>query len=450
MTKTVINWCSPIPPDQTDIANYTIRLLPALRNALDVQLFTTQSEPTTNALAMNPVTVRWPKIPWKKFHRAAHSFFHIGNNIHFHGDWLQIARVSPGIVVMHDFAIHETVLNWFLQQPNGRQEYFRLLTAIGGEDAARAGTRYLDERSIDTNELASQWPLHQFALQCPTGVVTHNPDTFGPLREATNAPVLYAPLSYCSSKEVRPPVIRYARPESEPYTIIFFGFIGSSNRRMLPFLDVLAASPVRERFHLNLVGKYPKELVKEVNRRGLQKQTTFYGFVDDPTLNRLLEESDLCVNLRWPSRGEASGTLLRAWNASLPTILTRTGFYKSVPLDCALFVDPDSESADLHAILRAFVENPSAAFELGLNGRSRLLAEHSTETYVNRLKGFLEAVEDYQGNAYPDFALKRIATYHLAVYPDPIARESLIQSVSSVLAHKKSLTPSDAVSDANP
>ena len=152
------------------------------------------------------------------------------------------------------------------------------------------------------------------------------------------------------------------------------------------------------------------------------------GFLSDDDLDELLRDSDLCINLRWPSRGEASGTLLRTWDQSLPVLVTHTDFYSTLPKDIVAFVDPEKETEDIIHHLKAFAQNPNPYFELGLNARKHLYEEHSADVFTEHLRNFIPVVHESRGQSYPQIFGQTLTQQFLVDYPDPAARESLLKS----------------------
>ncbi|HSH09849.1 MAG TPA: glycosyltransferase, partial [Oceanipulchritudo sp.] len=246
-----------------------------------------------------------------------------------------------------------------------------------------------------------------------------NPMNASILQQFTPAPMLYAPLPYTDKAAMRAPIHRKAR-KSDTYNILFFGFLGSTNRRLQPFLEAFSESPVRDRFTITLAGIYPEnEVTQWIQKFGIQKHVRLRGYLDDDALDGLLASSDLAMNLRWPSRGESSATLLRIWNHSLPSIVTDTNFYSTLPRDAVSFVSPQREKEEIKEHLQAFANNPEPYFKQGLNGRKHLETLNSVEAFVSSLKDFLPVVEQWRGKVYLQQFGRALARNYLAGYPDP-------------------------------
>ena len=421
-----ISWFSPLPQDHTEIANYTARLLPALNRHFETEIWTSTEDYDEELGGLSGIQAfDYSSMDWKRLNLGGIPVYHIGNNIHFHGEIIRVAQACPGIVVLHDLAMHETAMNLCLYRGHGRPEYFDILYRHGGKEAVELGRRFLDKREIDTNELSTRYPLFEYVISNARGIITHNPLSIGALRACSPAPVMYAPLPYVRRSELREPVKRRARAD-EPYRIIMFGFLGSSNRRLKPFLEAFSSCKCKDRYHVSIAGKYPEKDVRQwIRKLSLENHVTTHGFVTEEFLETLLTESDLCINLRWPSRGESSATLLRIWNHSLPAIVTDTDYYSTLPKDAVVTVDPANELDDIRTCLDDFANDPAPYFEKGLAARQRLEREHSTDAFAQFLMDFLPMVEASKGIAHAQAAGKAIANRFLSGYPDPVERQRL-------------------------
>lgn len=101
-----LNWFSPLPPARTDIADYTFRVLPALRNYAEIVVWTSQSSWSSEPQYADVRSYQLHNMPWADINKADLNIYHIGNNPDFHSDIWQISCQCPGLVVMHDLKLH--------------------------------------------------------------------------------------------------------------------------------------------------------------------------------------------------------------------------------------------------------------------------------------------------------------------------------------------------------
>ena len=174
--------------------------------------------------------------------------------------------------------------------------------------------------------------------------------------------------------------------EAEVYRISLFGFLGP-NRRLPVLLRALANFAQRDRFQMDIYGTIDgaEKIQQLICRLGLSDQVTMHGFVRQDELDEALRRTDLVVNLRNPSMGEASGSQLHLWQYALPSLVTRSAWYETLPENTVGFVRPEHEPEDIQAHLAAFLDDPEKYRELGRNGRERAARNHSMETYASSL-----------------------------------------------------------------
>jgi glycosyltransferase involved in cell wall biosynthesis len=143
----------------------------------------------------------------------------------------------------------------------------------------------------------------------------------------------------------------------------------------------------RDQFHLDIFGNIlddEKDLHAQISTLNLKKQVTLHGFAPEAELEDFLSNSDLAINLRFPTMGEASASQLRIWAHALPSLVSKVGWYGSLPPDTVAFVRADTnEIADIQRHLRTFLSNPARFATMGEEGRKELEQNHSPEVYAS-------------------------------------------------------------------
>jgi len=90
--------------------------------------------------------------------------------------------------------------------------------------------------------------------------------------------------------------------------------------------------------------------------------------------------ADICLNLRHPTAGETSASLLRLLGAGKPTLVTASGSFAELPPGVAAQVDLDAIEGDLIvAYCRLLAARPSIAAALGANARAYVAREHTLD-----------------------------------------------------------------------
>ena len=377
-----LNLFSPLPPLRSEIANHTAHVLPPLGRLADVTVWTSQER--WDAVEAEGVRVRHfhpHAAPWPAINEAQATFFNIGNNTALHGDIFRVASAAPGVAVLHD-----TVLQHFfagLAVHHGwRAGYLDAMRRHHGAEGLEQGRRLLAGEA-GASELALRFPLTLAAADRATALVCHAPDAARALEARTRLPVYALDLSTDLAHAPAPPA---ANPEGGPRRLVMFGHLGF-NRRLPSLLRALAEMPGRDAFRVDIYGRIEEEAEARrlVAALGLGGSVALHGFVPQEELDRGIARAHLAVNLRHPTMGEASASQLRTWALGLPSLVTRTGWYATLPGDAVFFVEPQDEIEGIKRHLARLLARPEAFAAAGRRGRAIVAARHSPERYAEGL-----------------------------------------------------------------
>jgi len=164
---------------------------------------------------------------------------------------------------------------------------------------------------------------------------------------------------------------------------------------------VLASLPEVDRFVLDIYGDLwdKREVAESIPRLGLKRHVTVRGFVAEDELDHALSSADLAINLRFPTMGEASGSQLRCWSNGLPSIVTKIGWYATLPADTVAYVRPEFEIEDLTLHLRDILRDPAKFRGMGLRGRRLLQDTHSPQQYARTIVDLCEHAPSFRVQA---------------------------------------------------
>ncbi len=382
-----LNWFSPLPPSQSGIAEYSMHVLAALARRAEIAVWTDQATwpPEIDRLAEVHRFETWPD--WTRLNRADATFYNIGNNAAFHAKIWEISRRHAGVVILHDTHLQHLFLELFKRQLKQLPAY----RARMGRFYGRAGLEAVDELlqgRIDTAQLAARFPLTELALENALGAVVHLAPAVEPLARSSRRPVACAPLPYAADPAAEQQTPRPAgrAPATPPFRLIVLGYLGP-NRRLDQILQALQTLPERDQFHLDVYGKLPgpEAWQRRLRKRKLDSLVTLHGFVSDQQLDAALDRANLAINLRYPTMGEASWTQLRLWSHGLPSLVTQTGWYATLPADAVVWVRPRHELADIRRHLQDFLAAPATFARRGAAGWRTLREVHTPENYADTL-----------------------------------------------------------------
>ena len=378
-----VNWFSPLPPARTAIGHYAMLAVPALARHADVTVWT--ERPYWPAELETAARVRqWDGTSWPELNSADVTLFHIGNNARFHGWILDVSRRHPGVVVLHETRLHELFAAQLLDNAPDESAYLSAVRRCHGAAAELHAQRFV-RGATTAGELAESVPLTALALERARGAVVHTGTAF---REV-------AALGRCSAVQLDLPYEPGPRPlrpgRDGLLRMVVFGYL-AANRRLETVIEAIATFPERQKMRLDIFGELENSgsLADRIRALELTDIVQLRGFVPESDLDDVLDRSDLAVNLRYPTMGEASHSQLRIWSRGLASLVTRTGWYAELPADIVGFVDPANEVADLHDHFRRALANPEILQAMGDAGRRHLETRHDPARYAQELLEGLE------------------------------------------------------------
>jgi len=374
---------SPLPPVRTGIADYTIDLLPELAKLCDVRLVRVDGQEVSAEIAL-----RWKTVSMEAAGEGGRvPFYQMGNNLH-HERILELALARPGIVTLHDLFLHHLLVERTLAR--GEIEPYREWLAfdhgIGGAAVAEP----------------PRWGAYGsaclFALPCNArlarsqrGILVHSRWAREQLlEEAPDVDVRVVPMPMpvepapdrARSVEARR---RWSIPEAAP-VLGSFGF-QTPIKRTDVVIAALARHALRD-VHLLVVGPVARELDLEAAARehGVADRVHVTGFLEREVLAGAMAAADLCVNLRYPTAGETSASLLRLLAMGIPTLVSEYAQFVDLPRDCAARVPlGDGEVEAIAATVRALLDDRGALATLGERGRDHVRREHDPAHAARRI-----------------------------------------------------------------
>jgi glycosyltransferase involved in cell wall biosynthesis len=386
-----INWFSALPPARSGIAHYAMQVLPLLARNHEVVLWTDQDQvaPEVHKLARVALYDPGTPLPWREINKGTISFYHLGNQPDFHAGIWQVSTQQPGIVVLHDLCLHDFFFTLAVRRGKDRAAYLNAMERWYGQEGRRSAEAFC-AGGVSAESMAQKFPLTQEAARNALGAITHCHGALEELHETPACPSTALDFPYAAAAESRYrawQAVREGVPHP-PYRLMVFGYL-NRNRRLGPLLEALAGMPEREQFRLEICGQLWDEshIRDQIERLGLSSIVSLPGFLSGGQVEQKLSTAHLAINLRYPSMGEASLSQLQFWDYGLPTLVTRTGWYASLPEDAAAFVRPASEVADIQAQLRNFLADPGAFRAMGERGRWSL-RNHDPQRYVDAMTHF--------------------------------------------------------------
>ena len=392
-----IAYFSPLNPKPSGISDYSEALLPHLLSCgIDLDVFVDDYKPS---LPLRHENLRFRN--WRQFqedHQAGcydSVLYHIGNNP-FHVYIYDLAVRIPGILVMHEFNIHYLLADLTISRGDW-DGYFREVEYNSGPAAAEKAKRIPSGDVLPDYDLI---PMNRRLLENSNGAIVHSDYMVRLIKQSGyKLPVSKiahgADIPVINEKEARRKLASLSGLPIDDADIVIgvFGFLKPYKRiseTLLAFSRIHQAFP---NSFLILGGaehpNYPlKPLIEELH---LQNFVSILGYIPVDTFVEGIAACDICINLRYPTAGETSGSFLRALGLGKPSIVSDIGSFQDVPDDVAMRIPSGIREVEwLYEYLKLLIEDSDLRKAIGARARY-FASEHCAwpivaDQYVSLLK----------------------------------------------------------------
>lgn len=364
---------SPLPPAKSGIADYSAALLDPLRKLCDVDVF--DGAPADFQPGRYDACV-----------------YQIGNNP-YHSAAYRMALEHPGIVVLHEANLHHLICDLTIRA-NDWDAYLREVEYDGGGAALEYATRYV--RTLQRGPDYEGVPMLRRILERSRGVIVHSDCVGDAVRKAGfDGPVgriwhgawMFDPERMKWRDQL-------GLDERTPL-IGIFGFLKPYKRIAQSLRAFRRLARLEPRARMLLVGEAHPELPlgSIVSSLGIDGAVRTTGYVPEDQMNGYLGACDIILNLRYPTVGESSGTLLRALSMGCPVLVSDVGSFREYPDDVVLKVPVDAAEEDaIFEYLNLLVSRPELARAMGARAREWVQQECGWPIAAQRYLEFCESV----------------------------------------------------------
>lgn len=389
---------TPLPPERSGIADYSYELLSALIELVDV-----------TAVARDPSAVQAPAgvpiVGPAVSDPDVLNVYQMGNHAGVHS-WIYSRMVSePGIVVLHDTAL----LDFHFELHGGMQTSGFIREAVYAHGRIRGnpsdpalingwpaievdGVRTLDRSALS---------MERRVVSTSRGVIVHDPASAAWLSSRyPDTPVFAVP----SGAPLRGDEIRDAtratldwRPDD-----VVFGIFGGFGRIKRVLVAVLAFAQLRRSWpqaRLLIAGHTDdREVLAEVHQTiaqlGVESSVHIELSPPKSLFEDLISAADAVVNLRWPTAGETSAVMMRAYGAGKPVITSDLPQHRHFDPSFCLRVstDPAEEARTLLGHLTRIARAPEQARAAGAAARDYVRRNASWPVVAAGYRDAIDAV----------------------------------------------------------
>ena len=367
-----IAFFSPLPPARSGIADYSAALLEQLKTFARVEVFSAKPSrfsPSDFDIAL----------------------YQIGNNV-YHDFCYEAAMENPGVVVIHEANLHHLIADMTIKRGDW-EAYLRAIESEGNTQAVEYAQRV---RALEVPPDYEGVPMLRRLLCRSKGAIVHSGCVEDELRQAGfSGPLARIPhgawIPDASGLEYRD---RLGIDEGTPL-IGIFGFLKPYKRiaeSLRAFRRLVRCEP---RAKMILVGEPHPDfpLQSLIQSLGLNAHVRVLGFRPIEEFVGYLAACDIVLNLRYPTVGENSGTLMRALGLGKAVIVSEVGSFSELPERVCLKAPVDaSEEEHLFEYLNLLIHRPALRNALGQSAREWVRTECAWPKVARSYAEFLEQV----------------------------------------------------------
>ena len=374
---------SPMPPARSGIADYSEALLHALAPLAEVEVFD------------------GPERPFDPAGFDA-TVYQLGNNP-YHAFVYETAMRHPGVAVLHESNLHHLIAHLTIKQGNW-DAYVEECAYNGGPEAREFAGRV---RRLEVGPDYDGVAMTRRVLERSRAVIVHSRFMEQEVRAGGfTGPVAVIPHGAWIPDADRNLYRQKLGLDEAAPLIGIFGFLKPYKRiaeSLRAFRRLLRVSPEAK---MILVGEpHPEFPVADMIRSlGISASVRILGFAPIDDFVGYLAACDIVLNLRYPTVGESSGSMLRALGLGKAVLVSEVGSFAEFPEDVCLKVPVGAGEENLiFEYLNLLVSRPEVARKLGERAREYVESQCSWAVVARQYQGFLESVA--QGREWKESAV---------------------------------------------
>lgn len=364
---------SPLPPDKSGIADYSAALAEAMQPLAALDVFSS-SDGLPDLSAYDAV------------------IYQIGNN-GSHGFVYQEALCQPGIVVLHEANLHHLIAEITIKRGDW-DAYLRAVEYDGGAQALHYAQAV---RRLEVGPDYDGVPMLRKLLRHSRGVIAHSRYVADRARsQGYEGPVAVIPHGAWLPEPCGAAWRERLGIAPQQPLLGIFGHLKPYKRIAESLRAFRRLAKQHPEVRLILVGEphpdFPVERL--IDSLELRERVRVIGFAPIEDFVGYLDACDILINLRYPTVGESSGTMLRALGLGKPVLVSDIGSFAEFPDDVCLKVPVGGPAEEdlIFEYLRYLVEQPDAGRALGANARAWVAAECDWGRVAERYLAFCKEV----------------------------------------------------------
>ena len=389
---------TPLNPARCGISDYAEALLPPLARHLSIEVFIDDYGPQGFGSGVQIPIRSYAEYRPDEFDATV---YHIGNNQH-HSYIYETAIRHPGIVVLHEFNLHHLVADITIRRGDW-DAYLREVEYNGGSQALEFARRV---KALEVGPDYEGVAMNRRLIENSRALIVHSRFMVNEVMGAGyDLPVTRIPHGAWIPEVNRNQRRAQLGVDETTPLIGIFGFLKPYKRITEALRAMQRLIHVDSRARMILVGEqhpdYP--VGKLIAQLGLERYVRVLGYVPVNVLAESIGAADICLNLRYPTAGETSGTLLRALGLGRAVLVSDVGAFSELRDEICFKVAVGDGEVDLITdYLRLLCTRPEVGEAMGARARHWVSTECNWDRVAQLYAEWIEAVVEGRAEAESD------------------------------------------------
>jgi len=407
--RTRIALWTPVPPQQTGIADYSVFVLEASKD-FDVEVFVDDGVLPQAQLLRNFTIQHYSAYDRRQKQQSfQQNVYQLGASF-YHNYILRQALTVPGIVALHDLAMSNLYYGYLMGFENNLEAWKTILLALEGQEAVDDfDALWPPKDDAVILEFFSRYFMLQTLVERSLAIIVHSEDAKHQLdkrypngrtfvvHHGTSDP--WQSISKNERSHYRTMLRTQYDFTEETFVVGVFGIVHLTKQVHLVLEAVARLAAKHHTVRLMIVGYIPSEVYGEQLRQmaktlQIDSIVEFTGLVSWDEFNARLITCDVLVNLRHPSMGQMSGTLIRGIATGMPVIISNVSAWNFLPDDICPRVQTGTADAlmQLTAHLDRLLNDVPSRKRLSSAARDYYLSDGTADLMTARYKQVIDAV----------------------------------------------------------
>lgn len=374
---------SPLPPERSGIADFVAELLPCLAKRFEIDLFVTEKADGERYAALGYGVHPWQSLPARWTDYDGGVLYQFGNS-EFHAHMIALLRACPGAVLLHDAYLSGLFAYCEFGPPARAGLFGQMLAYCHGDEAVASYRVQGREAAID------RYPMARWVVDQATGVVVtshHARDILAGARQLDGGRCAVVPhhrIAHSVTAAERAAAKAALGVPADALLFCSFGHVHErkcSQELLDAWLHRKPAAGARLAYVGEAGGPYGEALRRRVAQLSPDAGVSITGYATDDAFLQYMRASDVVVQLRTGSRGEASGAALYAMAHGDPLVVTRHGSLAELPADACVQLDLPLDDAVLADTLARLASDAAERESLGARAQA-WVREHCDPAYL--------------------------------------------------------------------